>query len=199
MSETNNEDHHTEQILAALADSPPTQAQVSAARAMQAKFGFVKGDPVWHFLLVMGHYDRVLSELPAKLEQSAVTAAAILKAAADLQHTERKSQLAHAPTAPSNSSATLMASLRLDHLLLITASAIAMAVGFGAGHFSGTESMRGEAAWLKTPPGRAAFAFQQLNDIPAMLRCDKYERVPDGKRVWCRPQEQGKVYGWRIE
>ena len=202
-SESEIVDSHTKEILEVLAGKPPTAAQENAAKALKEKFGFSDGDPVWCFLLVMGYYDRVLSEIPAKLEQSAMAAVSIFKAAADLQHTERQSQFVRMQAGgQSAQSAVTVMSWRSRFFAAgaaILATVSLLGAGYVVGERSGLAGVRGETAWLQTPPGKAAFAFQQLNDVPAMMRCDKFERVQDGKRVWCRPQDQGRVYGWRIE
>lgn len=202
-------DRELADLVRSLTNTEPTAAQVALAHRLRDHFRFSDSDPIWAFLLVLGHYTTVMDVAPGKLE-AAVTAC-IQQANQAATH-ERSAIVADAKrdvlkTLDENVAASLarisktLNGRRFAYGLAVAVSLVlaALFVAFRAGMAVSSAETAGELAWLRSPPGQAAAALAQFNDVQGMMSCATFERLEEGGKVFCRPVRDRMIFGWRIQ
>lgn len=208
-----------EKALQTLLGREPSAEELGKFYRIKEQLGLSDHDVVWTFLLAFGHYEILYSEIPAKIEEAAKRTLAEFRVSADAVAAATERQMR------ANVEASVVETVKkLSDQAIATSQALAndsnrrkllvaigISIGIAAlavlavlwtGYRLGAGSRDADVAWLNTPQGIAAKEFAEMNDVQAMLSCDRpLARVDEGGKTFCMPYDPDKkqVRTWRIE
>lgn len=211
-----------DQALQALIQREPTPEEIAKFYRIKETCGFSDHDAVWSLLLAFGHYEILYGEIPQKITEQARQLLAdqklALEAAAEAaERAVRASLIEHvSKTAREMADRAVEAgkvlasadSRRKFTFAALGAFAISIPAAclltygaYTAGAQSGANEAAADAAWARSPEGRAARSLAKLNNVQAMLECPTYQVRKEGTATYCVPFDErtNRSFGWRIK